>query len=134
MTWEKFIPPEMNDLENRTWEILCEHRGEANPIGMDDLFVAVFSRPVRHRINDTGELRVLLRGLRRRGALIGYSNNKFNPGYFLPATPEEAARFFECYRRRTMTALVQEAAMKRIGLPELLGQLRMEFIAAHDRS
>jgi len=123
----------LTEMEERALAVLDGCRGEANRIGMAELFYLLFGREAVHRINDTSELRVLIRGLRRRGRLIAFSTDKYRSGYYLPATAEEVAKFFRLYRRRTMTALVQEAAMRRVDLPRLLGQLELELAADERR-
>lgn len=76
------------ELDDRLMEILEEHQGEANAIGMGDLYEGVFRRRYQHRINDTSELRQMLRRLRRqpKGALICSTSSKRRAGIPHPSS------------------------------------------------
>jgi hypothetical protein len=106
--------------------VLDRHRGRENCIGMGELWRKVFRRPYTHRINDTSELRVLIRRLRRQGEPICSSCDSFDPGYYLAATAAEMEEFAARHQRRGLTSLAQAARLRRIALPELLGQLKLE--------
>ncbi len=106
--------------------VLARHKGRDNCIGMGELYRQVFRRDYTHRINDTDQLRIIIRRLRRQGHPICSVSDKVNPGYYLAETPEELAEFAERHRKRGLTSLAQAAALLKIGLPELLGQLQLE--------
>lgn len=116
----------MDVMEDRLLMVLDQHKGQRNRIGMRELFHEVMQRPCVHLINDTAELRIIIRRLRRQGVPICSVNDKYNPGYYLAETPEELTEFAERHRKRGLTSLAQAAALLKIGLPELLGQLRLE--------
>ncbi len=116
----------METLEERTLAVLSRHKGREDCIGMGELWRKVFRLPYDHRINDTSELRRVIRRLRRRAEPICSTSDKYNPGYYLAETPEELMEFAERHRKRGLTSLAQAAALLKIGLPELLGQLRLE--------
>ncbi len=120
----------METKEERVLAVLDRHKGQENCIGMGELYRKVFRRSYTHRINDTDQLRCLIRRLRRRGVPLCSTCDKTNPGYYLAETPEELEEFAARHERRGLTSLVQAAALRRIGLPELLGQLKLE---AEDR-
>jgi hypothetical protein len=115
------------DLEERLLAVLDRHWGRENCIGMGELWRKVFRLPYDHRINDTSELRRLIRKLRRRGEAICSISDKFNPGYYLAETPAELEEFAKRHERRGLTSLVQVARLRRIALPELLGQLQLSL-------
>jgi hypothetical protein len=46
-------------------------------------------------------------------------------GYFIAATPEEVEATCKFLRDRALSSLKKEAAMRKVSLPELLGQLRL---------
>lgn len=46
-------------------------------------------------------------------------------GYFVAATPEELEATCKFLRDRAMASLKKEAAMRKVSLPELIGQLRL---------
>lgn len=116
----------METLDERTLAVLERHKGRENCIGMGELWRKVFRRAYTHRINDTDQLRIIIRRLRRRGEPICSTCDKTNPGYYLAETPKELAEFAERHRKRGLTSLAQAAALLKIGLPELLGQLQLE--------
>ncbi len=114
------------ELASRLLAVLARHQGRDNCIGMGELWRKVFRQPYSHRINDTSQLRRLIRRLRRRGEPICSMSDKFNPGYYLAETPEEMAEFIERHERRGLASLSQVAKLRQISMPELLGQLRLE--------
>lgn len=114
-----------NPLEVRLLAVLSRHRGRDNCIGMGELWRKVFRLPYDNRINDTSELRRLIRKERRRGEPICSMSDKYNPGYYLADTPEELEEFIRRHERRGLTSLAQVAKLRRIALPELLGQLKL---------
>lgn len=116
----------METLGERVLSVLARHKGRENCIGMGELWRKVFRLPYDHRINDTSELRRVIRKLRRQGHPICSMSDKYNPGYCLAETPEELAEFIGRHRKRGLTSLAQAAALLKIGLPELLGQLQLE--------
>lgn len=117
------------ELAGRLLAILARHRGLENCIGMGELWRKVFRLPYDHRINDTSELRRLIRKLRRIGEPICSTSNKYNPGYYLAETPEELAEFIDRHESRGLTSLDQAAKLRKIALPELLGQLQLRLEA-----
>lgn len=121
----------MKKLEERVMTVLARPKGRENCIGMGELWRKVFRQPYDHRINDTSELRVLIRKLRRRGEPICSVSDKFNPGYYLAETREELEEFAGRHERRGITSLTQVAKLRRIALPELLGQLKLEAENSH---
>jgi len=99
---------------------LAHHQGEANGIHARDLAAKIcglFARPADER-----RLRTVIEELRRDGHPICGTPET---GYFHAATPEELDRTSEFLYRRAMTSLSQIAAMRRVGLPDLRGQLRL---------
>lgn len=116
----------MDVMEERLLMVLDRHKGQRNRIGMRELSAEVMQRQVTHLINDTAELRIIIRRLRRQGTPICSLSDKYNPGYYLAETPEELMEFTERHRKRGLTSLAQAAALLKIGLPELLGQLQLE--------
>ena len=115
--------------EERLLRVLEKHKGRENRIGMRELYYQVMARLCDHLINDTTELRIIIRRLRRQGHPICSMNDKYNPGYYLAETPEELLEFVDRHRRRGLTSLAQAAALLKIGLPELLGQLQFQLEA-----
>ena len=51
-------------------------------------------------------------------------------GYFYPATREEMEETLDFLHKRSLHSLRLESQMRRIALPELMGQLQLEFTEA----
>jgi len=103
--------------------ILANHVGRQNAIGMGELYQAVFGKPWGNRINDTSDLRELIRKLRRDGTPICSSQE----GYYLASGGSELEEFCEHFRQRALKSLAVVARIRKIELPELLGQLKLEL-------
>ena len=94
-------------------------RGEKNGVRACDLVGEICgeSSPALER-----QLRALIEQLRRDGEHIC---GEPAHGYFLAATDEELLRTVRFLHDRAMTSLTQAAAMQRVSLPDLAGQLRL---------
>lgn len=68
----------------------------------------------------TRDLRQLVVALREQGHHVCAHPRT---GYFLAETPEELAETIEFLRQRAFSSLTQAAAMARVSLPDLVGQL-----------
>lgn len=71
---------------------------------------------------DERAVRHVIEVLRREGEHICGTTQE---GYYLAASAEELDRTCLFLYRRSMTTLTQVAAMKRVSLPDLKGQLRL---------
>ncbi|MDZ7831653.1 MAG: hypothetical protein U5L07_07860 [Desulfobacterales bacterium] len=107
-------------------QVMTEHVGRENAIGMGELYDRVICEPWTHRINDTRYLRKLLTELRRDGVPICSSASREGGGYYLAAAGSELARYCENLHRRALSLLSREARLKKMTLPELVGQLSLE--------
>jgi hypothetical protein len=98
---------------------LACHVGEANGVSASDL--------VREICGDTSpnlerKLRTEIEELRRVGQHIcGHPST----GYYMAANDDELARTVQFLHDRAMTSLSQAAAMQRVSMPDLRGQLRL---------
>jgi hypothetical protein len=106
-------------------QILTWHVGRHKAIGMGELYESVYGNSWQNRINDTRPLRDVIEKLRRRGVPICSDES----GYWLAAAGSELEEFCARLRRRALKSLVQEARLKKIGLPELLGQMQLNLNA-----
>lgn len=68
-------------------------------------------------------LRTLIEELRRQGHHVCGTPAE---GYYMAATEAELLRTCEFLHARAMTSLAQIAAMRRVSLPDLRGQLRLQ--------
>jgi hypothetical protein len=91
---------------------LSRHQGAANGIGADAL---AFRLGVPPRT-----LRSLISQAREDGIAIC---GKPSTGYFMPCTPQELQETCAFLEHRALHSLRQLSRMKRVALPQLLGQL-----------
>lgn len=97
---------------------LAQHQGQENGIS-----AAALAR----KIGFTGTegpraLRKLISELREQGFAICARPSS---GYFVPVTPEELRQSCEFLEHRALHSLRLLARMRNVGLPELLGQLKL---------
>jgi len=94
--------------------LLSRHIGRGNGLGVKTLAarLGVDERQARH----------LVTALREDGhAVCGTPQD----GYYIAATPEELQDTCKFLRARAMHSLVLEAQLRKIPLPDLLGQLHL---------
>ena len=104
---------------------LSRHIGQERAISMAALQRAVFGDEVDDKINGTRMLRKLVTELRRAGTPIASCTSCNGGGYYLAAAGSEMTDYLERLRRRALSALVLEAAMRRQTLPELIRQIQL---------
>ncbi|MGA0610535.1 HTH domain-containing protein [Caldimonas sp. KR1-144] len=99
---------------NQLLNLLSEHQGRNRGIAARDLAVkaGLSPRQVRKRIS----------ALRDEGIAIC---GKPATGYFVPVTPDELEESCEFLEHRALHSLRLLSRMKKVALPELLGQLRL---------
>lgn len=107
-------------------------RGRANGMTACQLRNAVADRQraplaVAVTASSTRKVREAVEALRRAGHPICATPED---GYYLAETDEELSSTIGFLRSRAMTSLVQIAQLRRIALPELMGQLQLELEAA----
>jgi hypothetical protein len=100
---------------------LAMHTGEQNGVRASDLVAEIcgdsspgLERQLRHQIEE----------LRRAGEHIC---GRPSTGYYLAANDDELQRTVAFLHDRAMTSLSQAAAMQRVSLPDLRGQLRIRL-------
>jgi hypothetical protein len=114
---------------NRLKSAMFDHVGEVNAISMTALYEAVFERPWNDRINDTRALRHLITALREDGVPICSTSSKDSGGYYIAAAGSEFIDFLRKTERRALLILMRNAKMKKVSLPEYLGQLKLDMEA-----
>jgi len=121
----------IDTAENRSRlkSALFEHVGEVNAISMTALYEAVFDRRWNDRINDTRTLRYLITALREDGVPICSTSSQHGGGYYIAAAGSEFIDFLRKTERRAICILMRNARMKKVSLPEYLGQLKLEMEA-----
>lgn len=111
---------------------LAEHIGAHNAIGMAELYEAVFGRPWSHKINDTRALRILITILRDEGVPICSLSTTSGGGYYLAAVGSELADFLRRGERRALSILARNARIKKVSLPNYLGQIKLNMESGHE--
>ena len=121
--------PETNReiYEARLLKKLSNHVGAHRPIGMDALFEAVYGDPAEHKINSTKKHRVLVTKLRSEGVPIGSTSDSNGGGYYLTSAGSELEAYLSRLHNRALKALVLESKIRKISLPELLGQIQLNL-------
>ena len=109
-------------------KLLAELSGrisEPNAISMTALFEVVYDRTWFNRVNDTRDIRKLITELRDEGIPICSSSSQVGGGYFLAAAGSELANYLRKTERRALLILMRNSKIKKISLPNYLGQLKL---------
>lgn len=110
---------------DRMLEVMSRHIGVAQGISIAEL-VTEMAHPARIAPNDLASLernaRDVVVQLRMQGHHVC---SHPTIGYFMAATPDELDAACAFLFERAMTSLSQVAAMKRVSLPDLRGQLHL---------
>jgi hypothetical protein len=114
---------ERDEARARLLAELSRHVGDGEAIGMGELFQAVFQTPWRNRINDTRALRAIVTELREDGVAICSDDR----GYWLAAAGAELEDYCRRLRASALRKLRQEARLRRLALPQLMGQMALEL-------
>ncbi len=105
--------------------ILSHHIGQAHAIGMGELYVKIFGKGWKHRINDTRRLRDEVMALRAEGRRICHSTDAAEGGYYLPASDSE----WDAFRNRELGQLFRRLkrvrTMYKISNEEMMRQLQL---------
>ena len=107
--------------------VLSRHVGEEKAIDMGELYSRVFNEPYTHKINHTRRLRTIITALRRKGVPIGSTAAKNGGGYYLVRAGSELDSYCGRLRRAALNKLAMEAKLRRISMPELLGQMQLNM-------
>jgi hypothetical protein len=121
-------------LKNKVMIELAHHVGKQNAIGMAELFEVVFGEPWAHRINDTRDLREIITDLRDEGTPICSAVGTSGGGYYLAAAKSELADYLGAQERKALKILSRNSRMRRITLPDYLGQIRVSMGAVDELS
>ena len=108
--------------------ILTRHIGEEKTIGMGELYERVFKRRYNNRINSTRRLRNLITDLREEGVAIGSNTKPNTGGYHLIRSSSELEEYVNRNIAIAKKKLYMISRLKKVSLPEILGQLSIESI------
>lgn len=106
---------------------LSLHIGELNAIGMAELYKKVFGAEWSNKINDTREIRKLITIMRREGIPICSVSAQNGGGYYLASAGSELINYLSRSEHRALNILARNARIKRISLPEYLGQMKLNM-------
>ncbi|ESP62830.1 putative cytosolic protein [Smithella sp. ME-1] len=119
---------------NRVWEVLNQHVGAANAVSMTELYELVFDRPWDDHVNSTRALRSLITAMRDDGLAICSITSRDGGGYYQPAAGSEMIDYLRKMERRALCILKRNSRMKKISLPDYLGQLKLDMEKTDDQA
>lgn len=113
---------------------LTAHIGEPNAIGMGELYEQVYGESWKNRINDTRALRKAITDLREEGVPVCSVAASYGGGYYLAAAGSELAGYLRRSERRALLILKRNAKIKKISLPDYLGQMKLNMEGGDDEA
>lgn len=102
--------------------VLSSHVGAANGLAIHRLVYEITGATLRDEAAER-RVRSLVSELREEGVAIAAHPRH---GYYIAETPEELEECCRFLRSRAMHSLVLESKLRKIPLPELLGQMRLK--------
>jgi len=105
---------------------LQKHRGRQNAVSMAELYERVYGETPKDKISSTRPLRKVLTELRKMGFPVCSAMTGKETGYFLAETAEEIEQFCEAMEKRVMKTLYLLSRVKKLSLPDYLGQLKLK--------
>ena len=111
---------------------LTHHVGEEHAADMGDLYRRVYQREWENKINHTRALRTLITELRQEGTPIASSSRRDGGGYYLVRSGSELTDYLNRIQHRALKILAMASRIRKIGLPELLGQMQLNLEVRDD--
>lgn len=111
----------------KLYGVMMQHIGPDKRIGMGELFEDVIGEPWSHRINDTKLIRKLVTEMRREGHPVMSDTSSSHGGYWLAASASEINNWCNQSKNRALDILQRISTIKKISLPEFLGQMQIEL-------
>jgi hypothetical protein len=115
--------PMSESQELMLMKVMSHHHGRARAISMTALHQAVFGRQVGDKINGTRRLRELVTRLKDDGVPICSKSDSDGGGYYLASAGSDLEDYCRRLRAQALRKLAIEAKLRRMALPELLGQI-----------
>lgn len=115
--------PQLGREHHLLLAVLSSHQGAARGMTAGDLVGSV-NRVAGTKLIGERQLRHLVVDLRMRGHHVCATPEH---GYFIAATEDELTATCKFLFQRGMTGLQQVAAMRKVSLPDLAGQLRINL-------
>lgn len=125
-------PAKPDETKSKLLMVLTQHVGRSARISERELFQKVYGEIGDHDVRRP--LRSLINRLRRAGTPIVSSNEADGGGYWIASAGSELADYCGRLRGRAMRILRQEADLRKMALPELLGQIQFELEKRHEQS
>lgn len=113
--------------KNKVLQILVHHIGKPNSISMSMLYEQVFGKPCADKVNEARIIRKIVTDLRKDGAPICSDTDKEGGGYYLASAGSELEQYCMKLRIRALKILKLEATLRKMSLPELIGQLNINI-------
>ena len=113
------------EYRNKLLAQLTGHIGGHNAISMAALFEAVYGEPWKNKINDTRRLRALITKMRNEGVPICSATHSNAGGYYLASAGSELMDYTRRAERSALGILARNAKIKKISLPDYMGQLKL---------
>lgn len=127
MEKKKITKQDLDQAKMRLYMIMLQHIGPSQKIGMGELYEQVFGRPWNNRINDTRQIRMLITQMKKEGQAVMSSSSSTNGGYWIAASGSELDAFVKKDKLRALKILSRISNMKKVSLPELMGQMLIEW-------
>ena len=127
MEKKKITKQDLDQAKTRLYMIMLQHIGPSQKIGMGELYEQVFGRPWNNRINDTRQIRMLITQMKKEGQAVMSSSSSTNGGYWIAASGSELDAFVKKDKLRALKILSRISNMKKVSLPELMGQMLIEW-------
>ena len=127
MEKKKITKQDIDQAKLRLYMIMLQHIGPSQKIGMGELYEQVFGRPWNNRINDTRQIRMLITQMKKEGQAVMSSSSPINGGYWIAASGSELDAFVKKDKLRALKILSRISNMKKVSLPELMGQMLIEW-------
>ena len=125
-------PMTRGEIRGRVSEVLMDHVGVENAIPMAALYEKVFGERIRDKINDTRHLRRVITDLRFQGRRVAEVRSRTGGGYYLARSRHEIAQFIERRKHEAIKKLKMVAALERVSLPALCGQMSLNLSPTED--
>jgi hypothetical protein len=121
---------QLDAARQRLYALMIQHIGPDKKVGMGELYEAVIGKSYSNRINDTRLLRKLVTEMRSDGMPVLSDG----AGYWLSASSSELNQYCERSKKRALSMLARCSRMKKVSLPDYLGQMRLELEAADEKA
>ena len=127
---EKFTKEQLEAARTRLYALMMQHIGPDRKIGMGELYETTFGRSYNNRINDTRLLRRFVTEMRAEGMPVLSDG----AGYWLSASASELNGYCDRSKKRALAMLARVSRMKKVSLPEYLGQMQLELEASDEKT